>query len=55
VPVGLLREYLNWIDGNKFNFDIYIITPKGLILIEEYKENLEYFIFSNFVAINRNN
>jgi len=47
------RDIYNYF--NKFNFDIYIITPKGLILIEEYKENLEYFIFSNFVAINRNN
>lgn len=47
------RDIYNYF--NKFNFDIYIITPKGLILIKEYKENLEYFIFSNFVAINRNN
>ena len=38
----------------KFNFDIYIMTPKGLKKISEYSENLEYFVYSNYVGINKN-
>lgn len=38
----------------KFNFDIYIMTPKGLKIISEYSENLEYFVYSNYVGINKN-
>ena len=33
-------------------FKIYRITPRGLMLIKEYKEDEELFKFTNFIAIN---
>jgi len=33
-----------------FNFEIFRITPHGLLLLEEYNENLEIFIYSNYIA-----
>ena len=46
------RDVYNYL--NNFNFEIYIITPKGLKMITKYTEDLEYFIYSNFIAINKN-
>tara|TARA_B100001989_G_scaffold251612_1_gene231226 strand:+ start:169 stop:948 length:780 start_codon:yes stop_codon:yes gene_type:complete len=36
------------------NFNIYRITPRGVLKINQYEENMECFITTNFIAINNN-
>ena len=54
-----------WIDSRFFyrdlyeffknkNFFLYRMSPNKLIKIDEYNEKDEYFIFTNFIAINNN-
>ena len=45
-----LRDF--WEFLSKKNFCLYRITPKGNILLNEYHEKEEIFLFSNFIAIN---
>jgi FkbM family methyltransferase len=43
-----------WYFLKKRNFDIYRISPIGLISIDRYSEQLEYFRTTNFICVNRN-
>jgi len=43
-----------WYFFNNRNFDIYRISPIGLLLINEYSEQHEYFRTTNFICVNRN-
>ena len=43
-----------WYFLKKRNFDVYRISPIGLISIDNYNESLENFSISNFICINRN-
>ena len=43
-----------WYFLKKRNFDIYRISPIGLISIDKYSEQLEYFRTTNFICVNRN-
>lgn len=45
-----LRDF--WEFFSKQNFCLYRITPKGNILLNNYHEKEESFLFSNFIAIN---
>ncbi len=37
----------------EFNFEIFRITPYGLLFLEEYSENLEIFIYTNYIAFKK--
>jgi FkbM family methyltransferase len=41
-----------WYFFQEFKFDIYRISPRGLIKIPEYNENDEFFKTTNYLAIN---
>lgn len=43
-----------WYFLKKRNFDIYRISPIGLISIERYSKELENFRTTNFICVNRN-
>lgn len=42
-----------WYFFDKFNFEIFRLTPHGLKKVEKYSENLEHFITTNYFAINK--
>ena len=41
-----------WYFFTKKNFRIYRISPKGKILINKYDEKHEYFLTTNYIAVN---
>lgn len=43
-----------WYFFKEKNFDIYRITPFGTQLIKNYKESDEKFVYTNFIAVNKN-
>jgi len=43
-----------WYFFTEHNFDIYRMSPIGLVKIDGYHESLECFLTSNYLAINRN-
>ncbi len=43
-----------WGFFEKAGFDLYRITPLGVMRIEHYQERDELFIITNFIAVNRN-
>ena len=42
-----------WIFFTEKNFDLYRISPFGLISITQYSEALEFFSTTNYIAVNR--
>lgn len=42
-----------WYLLNSYEFDIYRMSPLGLIKVEKYKESDEYFAYTNFLAKKR--
>ncbi len=50
------RSYFRdfWIFFDKNKFDLYRITPFKLFKLENYSENYENFLTTNFIAVNRN-
>jgi FkbM family methyltransferase len=43
-----------WYFFNSKNFSIYIITPQGPQKINNYRESLEFFTTTNYIALNNN-
>lgn len=43
-----------WYFFNTKNFSIYIITPEGPQKINNYRESLEFFTTTNYIALNNN-
>ena len=42
-----------WLFLKKYNFDLYRISPIGLIKLDTYSERYENFLTTNFIAVNK--